>query len=668
MSDRARSPRRTGAGAPSSMCGSRRCSRWSATPSPRRASTRCASGPASSAGRRSRSPSSTRTPGARARARESRLGFKELVAEVGLGQVGIVLALEVSRLARSSADWHQLLDLCALTATLIADADGVYSPQDFNDRLLLGLKGTMSEAELHLIRARLDGGLRNKAERGELRLALPVGLDRDEDDRIVLCPDEQVRHAIERVFALWRRAGLGAPGRDRAGRRGPEAAAPHGRAATHPLGPRQLRRGARLPHQPRLRRRRSSSAKTRQEKRLDGEGRVKVRTVEVPIEEWSVCLPEHHPGYVSWDEYLATRERLRANVRPRGEGGGAAARGRRAAAGHCPLRALRAADAGRLFRHRRQGAALSPASRPRPARDRLHLPVARRRPARQGGRRRVPGGGHPGGVAATAGAIRELDDQHDRASRGPAACAGARASIEADRARRQFDACEPEHRLVARNLERALEDALGAVERERGRLADLGSRPTGAAHRRASARRSRSWPATCRGCGRRDDHHRSRSQGAAARADRRGRRHRRPRGAPRRRRGRSGRAARAPSCSVRLNAPRTRARAGSTRTPSSLIGRLAAHHPDGRSPRSSTARAATTGTGLPFTQARVRGRATARRHPSRAAARPGLSDVVTIEECRATQLESPRRRSAAGWRTDCCPASRSPRTRPGGSA
>src|SRR6266536_1708759 len=138
---------------------------------------------------------------------DGRLGFKELVAEVGLGHVGLVLALEVSRLARCSADWHRLLDLCALTGTLIADGDGVYSPADFNDRLLLGLKGTMSEAELHLIRARLVGGLRNKAQRGELRLPLPVGLDRDEDDEIVLCPDEQVRHAIERVFCLWRRLG-----------------------------------------------------------------------------------------------------------------------------------------------------------------------------------------------------------------------------------------------------------------------------------------------------------------------------------------------------------------------------------------------------------------------------------------------------------------------------
>src|SRR5579859_2451804 len=138
---------------------------------------------------------------------EGRIGFKELVAEVGLGHVGLVLALEVSRLARSSADWHQLLDLCALTGTLIADADGVYSPADFNDRLLLGLKGTMSEAELHLIRARLDGGLRNKAQRGELELSLPVGLDRDEDGRITLTADEQVRHAINRVFELWQRIG-----------------------------------------------------------------------------------------------------------------------------------------------------------------------------------------------------------------------------------------------------------------------------------------------------------------------------------------------------------------------------------------------------------------------------------------------------------------------------
>src|SRR3954467_2832207 len=119
---------------------------------------------------------------------EGRLGFGELVAEVGLGQAGLILALETSRVARSSGPLHRLLDLCALTGTLIADADGVYSPNDFNDRLVLGLKGGQAEAERQLIRPRGAGGRRIKAARCELRLALPVGLDRDYDDRIVLCP------------------------------------------------------------------------------------------------------------------------------------------------------------------------------------------------------------------------------------------------------------------------------------------------------------------------------------------------------------------------------------------------------------------------------------------------------------------------------------------------
>ena len=104
-----------------------------------------------------------------------RNGFARLTAEVALGHVGIVLGLEVSRLARNNADWYRLLDLCGLTDTLIGDADGIYHPAMFNDRLLLGLKGTMSEAELHVLRARLNGGIRNKAARGELRRALPVG-------------------------------------------------------------------------------------------------------------------------------------------------------------------------------------------------------------------------------------------------------------------------------------------------------------------------------------------------------------------------------------------------------------------------------------------------------------------------------------------------------------
>lgn len=118
-----------------------------------------------------------------------REGFQRLVAEVGMGRAGIVLGLEVSRLARNSSDWHHLLEICGLTDTLILDEDGLYDPGNFNDRLLLGLKGTMSEAELHVLRARLQGGIRSKARRGELRMPLPVGLVYDEQHRVILDPD-----------------------------------------------------------------------------------------------------------------------------------------------------------------------------------------------------------------------------------------------------------------------------------------------------------------------------------------------------------------------------------------------------------------------------------------------------------------------------------------------
>src|ERR1035441_3716061 len=130
-----------------------------------------------------------------------RTGFAELAAQVGLGQVGMVLSLECSRLARNNTDWYRLLDLAGMTDTLIADADGVYQPALFNDRLLLGMKGTMSEAELHILRARLDGGIRHKAARGELRRGLPVGLVWGEaDGQILMHPDEAVTGVITAVF------------------------------------------------------------------------------------------------------------------------------------------------------------------------------------------------------------------------------------------------------------------------------------------------------------------------------------------------------------------------------------------------------------------------------------------------------------------------------------
>ncbi len=136
-----------------------------------------------------------------------RAGFQKLVAEVGMGRAGIVMGLEVSRLARNSTDWHRLLEICALSETLILDEDGVYDPAHFNDRLLLGLKGTMSEAELHMLRARLRGGLLNKARRGELHCHLPIGFVYDAAGRVVLDPDSQVQETVRLFFSTFAQTG-----------------------------------------------------------------------------------------------------------------------------------------------------------------------------------------------------------------------------------------------------------------------------------------------------------------------------------------------------------------------------------------------------------------------------------------------------------------------------
>jgi len=136
-----------------------------------------------------------------------REGFQQLVAEVALGRAGLVMGLEASRLARSNSDWYQLLDLCGVTGTLIADGDGIYDPAAYSDRLVLGLKGTISEAELHLIKGRLIAGMRHKAAKGELRVALPAGLEYDVAGQPVLAADEAVREAITTVFRRFTELG-----------------------------------------------------------------------------------------------------------------------------------------------------------------------------------------------------------------------------------------------------------------------------------------------------------------------------------------------------------------------------------------------------------------------------------------------------------------------------
>jgi DNA invertase Pin-like site-specific DNA recombinase len=250
-------------------------------------------------------------------------GFEGLVAEVALGQVGIVLALEVSRLARDNAAWYRLLDLAGVCDTLVADGDGVYHPGLFNDRLVLGMKGIMSEAELHVLRARLEGGIRHKAARGELRRGLPVGLVWGEaDGEILMHPDEAVTGVIAAVFErfevcgsaratwLWLKdQGLRWPLQRVAYRRGgplpeltwvePTYHAVH-TTLTHPAYA-----GAYV------------YGRTRDERHLGADGVLRKRRRKLPRDQWEVLIPGHHDGFLDWDAYLANQARLAGNIRPR---------------------------------------------------------------------------------------------------------------------------------------------------------------------------------------------------------------------------------------------------------------------------------------------------------------------------------------------------------------
>ena len=238
-----------------------------------------------------------------------REGFQRLVADVGLGKAGIVMGLEVSRLARNCADWHRLLEICALSHSLILDEDGLYDPAHYNDRLLLGLKGTMSEAELHVLKARLIGGMLNKAQRAELVIPLPIGLIYDEDQRVILDPDQQVQHTIrlffetfERLGSAWasvqyfHQQGLSFPRR--------------GRAGSGEVAWQQLTYNIALDtlHNPRY-----AGAfcfgRTRTWKDATG----KMHCQELPREQWRFLQKDVHPGYISWDQYLNNSQRLLDN-------------------------------------------------------------------------------------------------------------------------------------------------------------------------------------------------------------------------------------------------------------------------------------------------------------------------------------------------------------------
>ena len=394
-----------------------------------------------------------------------RSGFGRLTAEVALGRVGMVLGLEVSRLARNNADWYRLFDLCGVTDTLVGDGDGVYHPALFNDRLILGLKGIMAEAELHVLRARLEGGIRNKAARGELRRGLPVGFVWGEaDGEVRFHPDESVVHTLRTVFSkftelgsvrkvwLWFRSeGLSFPMRQHMKSEIRWVAPTY--TAIHHVLTNPVYAGAYI------------YGRCRHERYVDEQGRLRRRTRHLPMAEWSVLLREHHPGYIDWATFQANQARIDMNVHPQPHQAGGAVR-----EGAALLQGL--ATCGKCGR-------------------RLHTHYRGRNAApgyHCSGKNIVEGRGvyclNVGGVQidqavvdaflkaltpaaweATEIAAQQLEADHD-AALAQWRLGVERARYEAERAERQYRAVEPENRLVARGLEteweKRLRDLAGA--------------------------------------------------------------------------------------------------------------------------------------------------------------------------------------------------------------
>ncbi|HXC08727.1 MAG TPA: recombinase family protein [Steroidobacteraceae bacterium] len=399
----------------------------------------------------------------------ARSGFARLTAEVALAHVGLVLGLEVSRLARNNADWHRLIELGGLTDTLIGDADGIYHPALFNDRLLLGLKGAMSEAELHVLRARLNGGIRNKAARGELRRGLPVGFVWGETDgEVHLHSDEAVVAAIRNVFAsfaqtgsarrvwLWFRSeGLTFPLQMHQGAEIRWVEASY--TAIHHVLTNPAYAGA------------YAYGKSRRETMLDASGVRKKRVRKLPRSEWQVLIPDHHPGFIDWRTYEANQDRIAQNTRPGPHKAGGAVR-----EGSALLQALATCGrCGRRLHTHYRGRRSSPG---------YHCP----------GKILVEGRGvyclnvggiqideavaqafiaalEPAKLAATVAAAERLEADRETSLR-QWRLGVERASYEASRAERRYRAVDPDNRLVARGLEREWEERLSALEAAKAEL------------------------------------------------------------------------------------------------------------------------------------------------------------------------------------------------------
>ena len=392
---------------------------------------------------------------------DARPGFQRLVSEVGLDHVGIVLGIEMSRLARSGREWHQLLELCALSGTLLGDPDGIYDPAEHNDRLLLGLKGTISEAELHLIKQRMWSGRLAKARRGELAVPLPAGFVRRPSGEVALDPDEQVRAVVRLVFDLFERLGTVnavlcflADNRIQLGvrvREGPER------------GELSWRRPSRAGVQNMLRNPAYAGiyayGRSTTDPRRRQAGRPFTGRVRTPREDWIVFLPGLLPAYISIEQYEKNRQRMEAN-RSRSQGVGAVRNGPALLAGLVVC--------GRCGKKMTVGYQRGAGGKLQPV-----YVCAREKSDYGGGQCQQLAGscveGYVTGLLLDALAPAALEVSLTAAGQAGARRAQVdriwqqrleRADFAADRARRQYQLTEPENRLVARQLEKDWEAAL----------------------------------------------------------------------------------------------------------------------------------------------------------------------------------------------------------------
>jgi len=401
-----------------------------------------------------------------------REGFQHLVSDVGLGRAGIVMGLEVSRLARNNADWHRLLEICALADTLILDEDGVYDPANFNDRLLLGLKGTMSEAELHVIKARLRGGILNKARRGEYRCPLPTGFIYDELGDVVLDPDSQIREMITHFFETFSRVGSATQTIKAFAREGL-------------LFPSRLRNGKQVAFQPLTA---STAMRTLHNPRYAGVyaygQRLYRRTVDGKKQlrkrdpkEWHACIPDAHPGYISWDQFQHNLKVLEDNgagyqaVRASPPREGAALLQGRAVCGRCGSHM-----SARYAARRGQVDTWYICSRAYASRGEPHCQSIAGWPVDEAIGELIAAEMTPTAVELALEVRKEIEARHDDADQ-LRLRAVERAQIDANLAQRRFMLVDPNNRLVADTLEREWNDKLRMLadvqeQRERARHED----------------------------------------------------------------------------------------------------------------------------------------------------------------------------------------------------